>query len=323
MIAWRVWTLASAATTNILAGATAVLTAVMDANPIMLVVIALAALAAGLIYAYKHSEKFRELVINAFHAVQHAAGAVLSWLGQRVSDTVDFIQKHWRALLIILTGPIGAAIVVIHDHWNQIVSWTSGMIHSISDTISHGIDNVVGWFKALPGRIRDLRNDMLDAGKSLMEGIFSGLESAASAVGGFAANIATAIWHELEDVLNNILPHSLSINKGPIHITVPLFPMLAAGGVTDGMTSFVAGDNPGGREAVIPLDKYDIPKKGQTDQATHQAQQDNSKIIGLLSTIARSLADSMPEDVASALGDVLSNQSDANLRRQLQLGRAL
>lgn len=55
------------------------LDAVMNANPVMLVVVAIAALAAGLIYAYKHSETFRKIVDGAFHAIAQAA----HWLWQQ------------------------------------------------------------------------------------------------------------------------------------------------------------------------------------------------------------------------------------------------
>jgi hypothetical protein len=52
-----------------------VLNAVMAANPIALVVIAIAGLAAGIIYAYKHSAAFRRIVADAFGVVR-AAGAL-------------------------------------------------------------------------------------------------------------------------------------------------------------------------------------------------------------------------------------------------------
>lgn len=55
-----------------LAKAQAVLNLVMTANPIMLVVVAIAALVAGLVYAWKHSEKFREIVKTAFWIVGEA-----------------------------------------------------------------------------------------------------------------------------------------------------------------------------------------------------------------------------------------------------------
>ena len=49
---------------------------VMSANPIALIIIGIAALAAGLIYAYQHSETFRQIVDTAFKAIGQAA----TWL---------------------------------------------------------------------------------------------------------------------------------------------------------------------------------------------------------------------------------------------------
>lgn len=54
--------------------AQAAFNAVMSANPIVLVGIAIAALVAGMIVAYQHSETFRNIVDGAFRAVGAAAG---------------------------------------------------------------------------------------------------------------------------------------------------------------------------------------------------------------------------------------------------------
>lgn len=51
----------------------AILNVVLTANPIGLIIVAIAALAAGLIYAYKHSDKFRLICQTAFKAIGDAA----------------------------------------------------------------------------------------------------------------------------------------------------------------------------------------------------------------------------------------------------------
>lgn len=56
------------------------LNVVLAANPIGLVVVALAALAAGLVYAYKHSETFRNIVNAAFRGI----AAVGKWMWENV-----------------------------------------------------------------------------------------------------------------------------------------------------------------------------------------------------------------------------------------------
>ena len=91
-------------------------------NPIGLIIVGVAALTAGVIYAYNHFETFRNIV-----------NGVWSWLKGAVVNTINFVKDHWQLILEIITGPIGMAVGVISSHW----------------------DSIVGFFKAAPGRIGD------------------------------------------------------------------------------------------------------------------------------------------------------------------------
>ena len=74
MIQWlkelEIVTKLSAAADWLLSAAQGVLNAVMDANPIVLIVLALVALAAALIWAYNNVDWFREMVDNAWASIQ-------------------------------------------------------------------------------------------------------------------------------------------------------------------------------------------------------------------------------------------------------------
>lgn len=80
-----------------LAVAQAALNAVLSANPIGLVVAALAALAAGLVTAYHTSENFRNIVNGAFQAVANIAqstiGAAIGWLDKLSYKLNSFLGK--------------------------------------------------------------------------------------------------------------------------------------------------------------------------------------------------------------------------------------
>lgn len=135
-MAQKAWTFATQAWTTVTKVATGVqwlFNAAMDANPIGLVVIAIAALTAGVVIAMRHSEAFRKIVTGAFHAVKTFAVDAFGW-----------VKAHWPLLLGILTGPIGLAVVAIATHWNQIV----------------------GFVKKLPGRIAGAASGMWDGIKS-------------------------------------------------------------------------------------------------------------------------------------------------------------
>jgi hypothetical protein len=133
------------------------LNAAMDANPVMLVVLAIAALVAGLVYAYNHCATFRAIVQAAFQAI----GTVAMWLwrnvfepafkgiGAAVGWVVNFVKAHWPMLLAILTGPIGVAVMLIVRYWSQIKDAFSNAYHAVVGAVT----NMVMFVALLPGRI--------------------------------------------------------------------------------------------------------------------------------------------------------------------------
>jgi hypothetical protein len=97
---------ATALVTGDLTGAMAAMSMAMDANPIGLITIAIAALAAGLIYAYKHSETFRDVVNGAWSAVGTAFRAVwnnfLAPVFEFYGKAIGVLLNTWAALLNLL-----------------------------------------------------------------------------------------------------------------------------------------------------------------------------------------------------------------------------
>ena len=101
--------------------AQAALNTVLSANPIGLVVAALAALAAGLVTAYHTSDTFRSAVDSAFSAIQKTAsnviGSVVDWINELVARI-----KGAAAALGSLKNGLGAA----KDAYNEAYSDSIG-----------------------------------------------------------------------------------------------------------------------------------------------------------------------------------------------------
>lgn len=245
-------TIAGTAATKAATAGQWLLNAALSANPVGLIVIGLVALVAGLVIAYKKSETFRNIVNGAFHAVSGAAKPVVNLftkgIPNAVSSVVRFVKSHWKPIIAIILGPVGL-----------IVAGVSGHLDDIRDKFNGIVDFVGG----IPGRIRNLVGKFGDAGAALIGSMVHGLSNPIGSVGPIAESVVNAII----GFLNDHLPHSISIDKGPLHFTVPLFPTiprLAGGGITTGPTLALIGDNPGGREAVIPLDKFALASAGRS-----------------------------------------------------------
>lgn len=101
MVRGRVATLASAAASKIARGASIAFSVAQRAvgvamtfalGPVGLIIIGVAAVAAGLIYAYKHSETFRKIVNGAFSGVGKAATALWQYA---IRPAFKFIADAW------------------------------------------------------------------------------------------------------------------------------------------------------------------------------------------------------------------------------------
>lgn len=116
-VANTIATKAASIATKAWEGAQWLLNAALDANPIGLVVVAVAALVAGIILAYKHSATFRAIVQGAFHGVEVAGRAMWSALKVAFSG----ISTAARVVANAIAAPFRAAFAGIRSAWNSTV----------------------------------------------------------------------------------------------------------------------------------------------------------------------------------------------------------
>ncbi len=195
-------TVASSVASKAAAAGQWLLNAALSANPIGIVVVALAALAAGLIWAYQNSAEFRAVVDGAFRAV----GAAATWLWQNaILPMVAKVQQAMAALAPIIRGAMTVVQGIIKTvmslirgdwagAWAGVQQIAGGAIAALKGVISAGLSAIAGFFGGLPGRIKgalgNLGGILLGAGKAIMNGFLNGLRSAWGAVQSFVGGIA-------------------------------------------------------------------------------------------------------------------------------------
>lgn len=165
--------LAAVAPTNLMAGAQAALNVIMAANPILLVVVALAALTAGLVLAYQNSETFRDIVNGAFNGIREVVQPVLAFLTTEVPAAfqaiLSFVSEHWPLIITLVLGPLGLLITQVVAHWDQIRAVIATAMGAIQDVIV----TVLGFIQAHWGTV-------WGAIRATAEGVWAGIQAAAS-----------------------------------------------------------------------------------------------------------------------------------------------
>ncbi|MGD9693912.1 MAG: phage tail tape measure protein [Phycisphaerales bacterium] len=231
-VASTVASLAVSAATKAWAATQWLLNAALTANPIGLVVVAIALLVGGLVLAYKKSETFRKIVNGAFNAVKNVAVSVFNAVKNAAGAAFDWIKGHWKLILAILTGPFGIAVLVIAKNWSKIKDGAAKVKEFITDKFSSLID----WFKGIPSKITAATSGAWDGLKNGFRGVL---------------NSIIGWW-------NNLSFGFPGVDKGPIHIpgvtiSTPNIPYLAKGGIVNRPTLAMIGE--AGPEAVVPLSR--------------------------------------------------------------------
>ncbi|HLB03869.1 MAG TPA: hypothetical protein VJK66_02520 [Gaiellaceae bacterium] len=167
----------------------------LSANPIGLVVIALAALAVGLVLAWQHSETFRSIVTGAFDAVRGAASAVLA-----------FFRGAWQAVSGLVSGPFGSIVGGARDlfgvrsalvgAFEAVKSWLGDKWPEVATLLSGPFIPIV----ALATNAFGVRSALVGAFEEVRRKVTGALGEIRKAFEWFREN-AAKLWQEIADLL--------------------------------------------------------------------------------------------------------------------------
>lgn len=127
------------------AGAMVLLDAAMDANPIGIVVVALAALAAGIVYAWNHSETFRKVTLAVWGAIKTAVSATVSWFVNTVWPT---LVKVWQGISTaarwawekVIRPAVAGLVAFVRTVLVPTLLW---LWHNIIEPVAHAIGRII------------------------------------------------------------------------------------------------------------------------------------------------------------------------------------
>ena len=150
---------------NTVKGAFAALNATMLANPIVLIIAAIAALVAACIYLWNTNEDFRQFWIDLWEDIKEVAIAV------------------WEAISEFLSNAWGAIRQTAATVWNGISDFFSGIWDGIKSTVS-----------TVAGAIRDF-----------LSGVWNTIKSTATTVWTAISTFFTTVWNGIQSVVTTVV----------------------------------------------------------------------------------------------------------------------
>lgn len=205
----------------------------LSANPIMLIVLAVAALAAGLVYAYQHCENFRTAVQTAWAAIKDAAQPVVEWftttvipgLKQLWDGLVEVVRAAWELIQAYWEQygrPVAEFIISVfqgvaeqwHTIWDGIQTYWQGLwdvLYAVVSTILgviHGVITTVtglitgDWHQAWDG-VREIFSSVWEGIKGVISGALEMIRGWLTAAWATIRGAASGAWNALKDTVRD------------------------------------------------------------------------------------------------------------------------
>lgn len=189
---------------DIAANSVKLLMLAMNANPIMLVISAIAALVAGLTYFFTKTEtgqrlwaQFTEFLQSAFQSASDAIVGSITWLivqwneAQQAWDAASAAMRAAADWLRDKFHEVITSIVLKFIEWqnnvNQVIGVIKALFGSFADKVRESSNQAVGYVREIPGKIKDAfsgaRSWLVDSGRQMIQGLIDGIQSMAGRVG--------------------------------------------------------------------------------------------------------------------------------------------
>jgi len=190
----------------------ALLNTTMLANPIVLIVAAIAGLVAAFVTLWNNCEEFRNFWINLWEGIKKAFAAVAEWFSKTASNIAKFFSDAWNKIKSVWSNStIGKYFGQV---WNTIKGIFSVVKSVLSGDFSGAWDAIkkifAGWgefFSGLWGKVTGVFSKVGSWFGDIFRNAWTGITNAFSSVGSFFSGI----WDKIKSVFS--IDGMLSIGK--------------------------------------------------------------------------------------------------------------
>ena len=216
---------------NVVKGAFAALNATMLANPIFLIIAAIAALVAAFIYLWNNCEGFRQFWIDlwenikavavavwtaisefftaAWEAIKSAAEAI--WNGIR-----DFFSGLWEGIKTIFTTVVTAISTFLSAAWTVIQTTVTTVFTAISgffSTVWNGIKNIVTtivtaistFLTTAWNTIKATITTVLNAIKAVFTTVWNAIKTVITTIVNGIKNTISTVWNSIKNTVSSVV----------------------------------------------------------------------------------------------------------------------
>lgn len=207
-----------------LSKAQAVLNAIMSANPVALVVLAIGALIAIFVVLWNKSETFRNFWINLWDNIKKIVSGAIDNIKKTFNKIISFVKSNWQGLLLLFVNPFAGAFKLLYDNCEGFRNFINNFIQNVKDffvngwnsivsffteTIPQWVQTVIMWIQQLPYNIGvligQIIGNIINFGVSIWNWITVDLPQIIQGIIEWFAQLPDRIWECLLNIINSVI----------------------------------------------------------------------------------------------------------------------
>ncbi len=186
---------------NVVKGAFAALNATMLANPIVLIIAAIAALVAAFLYLWNTNEEFRQFWIALWNNIKEIAVAVWETLKEFFaaaatiwSGLTSFFAGLWEGIKTIFTTVVTAISTFLSAAWT-----------TIQNTVTTVFTAIQGFFSTVWNAISTIVTTVITAIQTFITTAWNTIKAVISTVLTVIQTVFTTVWNAIQSVITTVV----------------------------------------------------------------------------------------------------------------------
>lgn len=196
----------------------AMLNTTMLMNPIFLVVTAIAALVAGLVYAYNHCETFRAIVDKAFTVIKTVVVTVINTIKTVITTVFNTIKT-------IFSTTWNTAKTIVTSVWNGIKGAVTTAVNAVKNTISSVFNAIKSVAQSVWNAIKNAIVSPVQSAKSTVASVFNGIKSTVSSVVNGIKSTVSSAFNAIKNAMTHPIETAKSTISGIVNKIKGIFPL--------------------------------------------------------------------------------------------------
>ena len=191
----------------------ALLNTTMLANPIVLIVAAIAGLVAAFIYLWNNCEGFREFWINLWEKIKSIVSDAIDFVIKWFNKIVNFVKENWQGLLLLIVNPFAGAFKLLYDNCEGFRNFVDKWIKKIKDFFVNGFNTIK---EKVVSTFTNLKNGVVNTATNIKDGIVNRITSLKDGVVNrfnSIKNTATSIFNKVKTAITSPIEKARDVVK--------------------------------------------------------------------------------------------------------------